>query len=192
MYIKDIAWVQLDVTQENINILDNIDLDRLYFHRSRGKAPTYNHVSKYDIDKLNDIMFGIGFKLVKVENMGFFDRLLYVWNDEFFFPIKEAHGVGSFLIKDLNINMRGLAHSSSNWLYMLINNEGKAIESTLSLQHELLNGTYVMHRMKDKETLIRINTFLNENDRDVLVKYDTVFYSLFKTVDYALTILRFV
>lgn len=192
MYIKDIAWVQLDVTQENINILDNIDLDRLYFHRSRGKAPTYNHVSKYDIDKLNDIMFGIGFKLVKVENMEFFDRLLYVWNDEFFFPIKEAHGVGSFLIKDLNINMRGLAHSSSNWLYMLINDEGKAVESTLSLQHELLNGTYVKHRMKDKETLVRINTFLNENDRDVLVKYDTVFYSLFKTVDYALTILRFV
>jgi hypothetical protein len=194
MYSKDISWVQLDVNQDSMDKLNNFDLDRIYFYQpDKVKAPPQIHDSKYDIELLNNIMFSIGFKLVRVENLIGFERLLYAWSGEMFFPIKEAHGMGSFLINKINIHMRGMAHSGSNWLHMLISSDdNKPVEEVLSLQHELRDGSYVMHDMIKKETLIRIETFLTENDRDILIKHDIAFYSLFRTVDYALTVLRFV
>lgn len=192
-YYKDIAWVQLDVADEDVKVLNGLLLEEQFFYnRNNVMSPPSKHVSKYEITKLNNLMFSIGFKLVRVEDMGVFDRLLYVWNEEFYFPIKEVHHVASFLIKDVKINMRGLAHSGSNWLHMLIGDGGKVLEDTLSLQNELPNGTYVMHDMKKKEMLVRIKVFLTQKDRDVLITYDKFFYGLFRTVDYVLTVLRFV
>lgn len=193
MYIRDISWVQLDVTQDSMSKLQNANLERLHFYHPNIKTHLTKKSSNYDIHLLNDIMFSLGYNLVSVENMVSFDRLLYAWGGETFYPIKEAHSLGSFLIKELNINMRGLAHSGSNWLHMLMtSDDNKVIEETLSLQNQLSNGDYVMHDMKKKELLVRVNTFLTWENRNDLINYDGSFYSLFRTVDFALTNLRFV
>lgn len=193
MYSKDISWVQIDVTRRKIDKLNNFDIANHYFYYKEAKTPKYDFESEYDIALLNDIMFSIGYKLVSVENMIGFERLLYAWNSSFFFPIKETHSVASFLCKEMNFNMRGLAHSAENWLHMLISKDNKYFdERTLSLQHELSNGTYVSHDIETKKILVEIDNFLTENDRNSLIQFDENFDGLFETIDYAFTVLRYV
>ena len=190
---KDISWVQLDVTEKNIEKLKKLDLEIFFYDEDVKPTQTIVPETVNDVFILNAIMNSLGYELIRVEKIIGRERLLYAWSGEHFYPIKHAYHVASVLTRQTGINMRGLLNHSNTWLHMLEASEDgkKFITPTLSLQESVNDGSPVIHDIEDKKVLTQIDNHLLENDRDALVTYDKRFVKFFQTIDYALAVLRY-
>lgn len=189
---RDISWVQLDISEKNIKKLSSLDLSE-FFYADEEFQPTQTNVppTRNDVTVLNSIMNSLGYELVRVETIIGREKLLYAWTSERWYPLKQAYYVASLLARKANIDMRGILVSGEWWLHMLeVSDNGKVlITPTISLQHKLNDGSYIIHDEDTKKVLIRIDNNLLENDRDVLVASNKDFVKFFETIDYALTTL---
>lgn len=193
MLSKDVAWVQVDVSDKVLQSIDAIDKEELFFLR-RDNITNANVIEfRSEAQLLVDIMNSLGFTLVRMDTIIGKEKFLFAYSSDRMFPYKTAYYAAGVVATRAGVNMRGMLMNGHSWLHMLESKDsGKTMTvPTLSLQNTVTDGSYVIHDMKDKEVLVHIDNTLSENDRDALLSFDEAFGKFFEQIDYALATLKY-